>query len=157
MPGFFRSKRRKRSVSSEDWTAEAIVDADAQDIVGEMRGVRCRRRGTDRHQNSGKRNRACTDGAEVHIEILELCSPVSADPAFDAGTRRPARPYRRSTRESDRDRNALRIVSGDAAARLDVAVSQTAGSIQEHGRSDENSGAASDGAEPVQLLGQGQI
>ena len=44
--------------------------------------------------------------------------------------------------------------SNDATAGIHFAVGQTAGFVQEHGRGDQNAGAASEGAEPVQLLGE---
>src|ERR1700704_5869253 len=101
MPGLWSLKYRESSVPCDDRSTEVIVEADAQDVVGEMRRVRHRKRVADRPQNRcGDRTGA--DGAEVHVEILKLCSPVSADAALDAGPRRPARPRRRGARESDR-------------------------------------------------------
>src|ERR1700674_5045802 len=119
-----------------------------------MRGVGRSRIGADRHQNvGGKRTEA--DGAEIHVEIFELSGPVSADPAFDAGSRGPTHPGRVETGENGSTR-PLRSLSGDAAGCVHFAVGETAGSVEQHGRGDENAGAAANGAEPGQLLGQGR-
>jgi len=93
------------------------------------------------------------DGAEVHVEIFELRGPVSADPAFDAGARGPTHPGRVKTGENGSTR-PLRSLSGDATSGVQFAVGETAGSVEQHGWSDQNAGAAAHGAEPGELLGQ---
>src|SRR5260370_36337316 len=72
--GFWSLKFRENSVP-RDRAAEVIVEADAQNIVGEMRGVRHRNRAAERVHNR-RGGRTGVDGAEVHVEILKLCSPV---------------------------------------------------------------------------------
>src|SRR5712671_1419246 len=105
-----------------------------------MRGVGSAGIGADRHQyGGGKRTEA--DGAEIHVEIFELRGPVSADPAFDAGARRPTDAGRVKTGEN-RSTRPLRRLPGDAAGGVQFAHGETAGSVEQYRRRDQNAGAA---------------
>src|ERR1700676_4152300 len=104
-----------------------------------MRGVGSPGIGADRHKNVGG-ERTEADRAEIHVEIFELRGPVSADPAFDAGARGPTDAGRVKTGENSSTR-PLRSLSGDATGCVHFAVGETAGSVEQHGRSDQNAGA----------------
>src|SRR5271163_4840887 len=81
--GFFIFAWVQRSVPGDHRTAPAVVDADPQNVVGDVRIVAGGHEVAARRHHRG--DEGSRDVAEVDIEVLDLGGPVAADHAFEAG------------------------------------------------------------------------
>src|SRR5947207_14553164 len=139
-----------RSVPRDDRAGscrEVIVDAGADDVVGDARIQRC----TEADTSSGREHRSAADRAEVHIQIFDLGAPVAGEHRLDAATNGPAEAGI-AARSRDRDRSAVRGEAGEPQVGLERAVGCATGGVEQDVWHDRNADAATEGAEPFKLL-----
>src|SRR3984957_20044404 len=140
---------------------ELVVDADAQDIVGDVRAVAA---GGERSARSNKRR--CERAgyiAKVDIKVLELGGPVAADHAFHTRTDSPAHlqgAIARARRERGNGRAidplwAGDVVAADGVGDADFAVGQTARRVDEERRNHGAADAAPNRSKPVETFRKG--
>src|SRR3979411_1183933 len=64
---------------------ELVIDANADDVVGDARAVSCR----ERWYRARRQNCVVGERAEIDVEIFDSAGPVAGDICFQPGTRGP--------------------------------------------------------------------